>query len=539
MTARTGWFGRAGGSKGFGPAVLVAVLVLGLVGGAGIYYAATNLPRGTSDPKASCTNYETVRLAVDPALYGVVVQVLPEIQRPCITIEPTSQASGNVAFAYSQGAALPDVWVPDSAFWMTPTFLGRPGHLRIVNPSVASTPVLLVGGPRATQYASWGAAETSGLVSTPDPLTTTAGALALAAPLAEAAKVGRTVDEARQILVPFAQAYSDRKSRGLDEQVSLESLTARSPRVQVATEQDLLSATSTRLRVLTPRTGAPVQHFAVTVATGRSEAARRTARDLAAYLGTDQGLTLLHQNGLRGGDLRPIPGSGAGQILPLRAPPARGVASRLLSWRTLGVPSSILAVIDASGSMDFAAGDRTRMELLSEAAGLALDFLPDHARVGLWIFSIHKGGPRQDWRVLEPTQRLDKLQFGRTQRFALRARAKELVDLTGGGTGLYDTALAAYRQGLRDYQKTYSNAVVLMTDGANEDPGSISLPALIAKLKSLQDPARPVRIIAIGISDDADLTALNQIAAATGGKAFLARDPADISTVFARAVLSR
>ena len=47
--------------------------------------------------------------------------------------------------------------------------------------------------------------------------------------------------------------------------------------------------------------------------------------------------------------------------------------------------------------------------------------------------------------------------------------------LTGGGTGLYDTALAAYRTALRNYDPHYSNAVVLMTDGRNEDPGSISL----------------------------------------------------------------
>jgi hypothetical protein len=170
---------------------------------------------------------------------------------------------------------------------------------------------------------------------------------------------------------------------------------------------------------------------------------------------------------------------------------------------------------------------------------LALDFLPGHARVGLWIFSTDKGGPGKDWRVLEPTQRLDKLQFGRTQRYALGEWAKQLVNLTGGGTGLYDTALAAYRQALRDYRKPYSNAVVLMTDGANDDPGSISLPALLARLEQLRDPDRPVRIVAIGISDDADLVALRKIAAATGGEAFLARDPADILTVFARAVLTR
>ena len=92
----------------------------------------------------------------------------------------------------------------------------------------------------------------------------------------------------------------------------------------------------------------------------------------------------------------------------------------MLSWKTLAVPSAILAVVDASGSMDFDAGAGTRMDLLAEAAGIGLSSLPDHARVGLWVFSIDKGGPGQDWRVLEPIRRLDDLRFGRTQRYALR-----------------------------------------------------------------------------------------------------------------------
>ena len=63
------------------------------------------------------------------------------------------------------------------------------------------------------------------------------------------------------------------------------------------------------------------------------------------------------------------------------------------------------------------------MDLLADAARIGLAFLPDHARVGLWIFSIDKGGPGQDWRDFEPMRRLDDLRFGRTQRYALRERA--------------------------------------------------------------------------------------------------------------------
>jgi Mg-chelatase subunit ChlD len=159
--------------------------------------------------------------------------------------------------------------------------------------------------------------------------------------------------------------------------------------------------------------------------------------------------------------------------------------------------------------------------------------------VGLWVFSIDKGGPGKDWRELEPIRRLDDLRFGRTQRYALRERAAEMPSLTDGGTGLYDTALAAYRTAVKNYRPHYSNSVVLMTDGRNEDPGSISLEQLLQQLEQLKDPDRPVRMVGIAISGDADLAALRRMARVTGGEAYLAAQPEDVLGVFAQAVLSR
>jgi hypothetical protein len=48
-----------------------------------------------------------------------------------------------------------------------------------------------------------------------------------------------------------------------------------------------------------------------------------------------------------------------------------------------------------------------------------------------------------------------------------------------------------------------------------------------------------VRIVGIAISGDADLAALQRMAHATGGDAYLAAQPEDILEVFAQAVLSR
>jgi len=62
---------------------------------------------------------------------------------------------------------------------------------------------------------------------------------------------------------------------------------------------------------------------------------------------------------------------------------------------------------------------------------------------------------------------------------------------------------------------------------------------LLRTLRAEADPARPVPVTPIGIGPDVDFPALQQIAAATGGKAYLARDPADIRGVFLDAVLER
>lgn len=527
-----------------GPIVLVSLLVVGLLLGGGVSYA---LWAGGDAPdsagRSACVTVDTVDVVVDPVLYRAVVEALSEGDQGCTRIQAVPRDAGQVALAVSQGAALPDVWIADSRFWMSPTYLGRRTGLRVVSPRVATTPVLLVGGPASRRFGSWGEAEISGLVTVPDPLTSTAGSLAVGAPEAEAAAMGRTAEQARQMLVPFAQKYGERRSHGLDEDTDLLSSRRTSPRVFVATERDLAEAQQQAgyLRDRTPRTGAPLLEYAMAVPREGVPGAGRTARSLVEYLSSPDGLQTLGEAGLRDGEGQPIAGA-AGTVDVTRflaTPPSPTLASAVQSWRTLSVPSSILAVVDASGSMDFAAGARTRMEILVEAADLGLSFLPGHARVGLWIFSIDKGGPDQDWRILEPVHRLDRLAHGRTQLFALRARAREMPGLTGGGTGLYDTALAAYRQALRDYRPYYSNAVVLMTDGANDDPGSIGLNALVRRLAELRDPDRPVRIVGIAISADADVAALRRIGGATGGTAYLAARPEDILEVFAKAVLSR
>ncbi|WP_107772087.1 substrate-binding domain-containing protein [Nocardioides sediminis] len=518
---------------------VVVLMVLALLAGGGVaslLWAGRDAPSVADD---GCTDYRTVDMAVSPALSGVLMPAMSEISPACTTVNVTYRTGGEVALGVASGGRAPDVWIPDARFWMTPLYLGETTEVRTVARSVARTPVLLVGGPAAQRFGSWGEAEVSGLVTMPDPSTTTAGSLAVVAPQSEAASVGRSLAAARQMVVPFAQKYSERRADGLDEDVNIATIGPESPRLLVTTEQQLAGAQqdATHLRDLTPAVGAPTLDFPMVVRKRAAEGSAKTARAVREYLASDEGLAALHKEGLRGPDGLPGPDSPAEVSTLMRSPSPRAIAATVQSWRTLSVPSSILAVVDASGSMDEESGGRTRMEVLAEAAGIGLTFLPDHARVGLWTFSTDQGGPGQDWRVLEPMERLDELRFGRTQRYALRERARQLPDMTEGGTALYATALAAYRQAVVDYRPEYSNAVVLMTDGA--DDGAGSLERLLERLEAAKDPERPVRIVGIAIGADGDLGSLERMAEVTGGHAYLAEQPEDILEVFAQAVLSR
>jgi hypothetical protein len=529
----------------FSPRVLLAVgivllLLTGLVIGGGVAYLLWASPDETEPVDDGCARYRTVDLTVASEMYDVVVEVLDDVAPACTSIEPAVRSGAEVAVGVSTGRDLPDIWIPESRIWLGRARLGEEVRVRVLAPSLARTPVLLVGGPRARRFATWGDAEASGLVSVPDPEVSTVGALALVAPLAEARVSGRTRAEAQQMVVPFAQTYGARRARGADVQVWPTMFRSLSPRLVVTTEQELaLVEDGQRLRDLTPDVGAPVLDFPLAVREDAAPGAREVALGLLDHLAGEDGAEALVAHGLRPAR-GPTPGTNRSDVSTyLRTPTARTVVTAVQSWQTLAVPSAILAVVDASGSMDFDSGTGTRMDLLADAARIGLSFLPDHARVGLWIFSIDKGGPGQDWRVLEPIHRLDDLRFGRTQRYALRERASEMSSLTDGGTGLYDTALAAYREAVRSYRRNYSNAVVLMTDGRNEDAGSIGLEQLLTRLRELRDPDRPVRIVGIAISEDADLGALQRMAQVTGGDAYLAAQPEDILAVFARAVLSR
>jgi Ca-activated chloride channel homolog len=116
---------------------------------------------------------------------------------------------------------------------------------------------------------------------------------------------------------------------------------------------------------------------------------------------------------------------------------------------------------------------------------------------------------------------------------------RALADLSyvrGGGTGLYDTTLAAVRAVRKGWDPERINSVVLLTDGHNDDDHGMSLARLLRTLKQEADPRRPVPVITIGLGEDSDRAALAAISRQTGGSTYAATKASDSYRVFREAM---
>jgi Ca-activated chloride channel family protein len=276
------------------------------------------------------------------------------------------------------------------------------------------------------------------------------------------------------------------------------------------------------------------------------DAKRRAAAGFLDYLRSEPIQARFQAAGFRTSEGRPGPQlTEANGLLPdqpsrVLAPPApKVVAAALESWNAARKRSNVLAVYDVSGSMKEevpGTGGRTKMDIVKEAAGKALALFAPETNLGTWVFSTNLAGNR-DWAESVPIGPTNaRLPDGKLRRQVL-AEALARLQATNGDTGLYDTTLAAFRALQRSYAPQRINIVVLLTDGINDDPGGgINRAELLRRLKAEQDKDRPVRIITIAYGANADAASLKMIADATGGLAFVSRDPRDILHVFTDAI---
>ncbi|MFD5866774.1 substrate-binding domain-containing protein [Agromyces sp. NPDC127015] len=545
-----------------------AATVVALVGGAGVAWAGGQFDRWLH-PEIPCTEPVELTVAADPAIASTVKAIAADYdaaEDSCSRTEVVAQASADTAAMLASGNASDvDAWIPDSPVWLvrmssTARSLGRPVPDLALERSIASSPVVFAARADRPDAVDGEDLSWNGLLNDafsallPDPEASSASLSALQA-MERRVDIGTT----RQFQQAMIELNDTMPSSIDDAFAALDG--AADGTVVIASEQQIArhnrEGGSTPLVALYPADGTLALSYPFLRVLDESELAKNLpAADAETDESADARARALHARELDALKLALWSakdafaadgfrdGTGSGELeqegvlvdaVPVDSAAAGAQVAILRTWGVLSLRSRILGVIDVSGSMEepTVTGLR-RIDLLTQAAAKTLSQFSGDVDLGMWIFSTARAGDR-DWEPLVP---IDSLGTD-DHRARINSAIASLPGRLGGATGLYDTVLAAVAQVRSTYDADRVNSVLLLTDGRNEDEHGISLETLLEKLKQLDDPSKPVPVVMVGIGPDTDVKAMRAIAKATGGAAYSAAKPQDLSTVLTDALSQR
>jgi len=498
---------------------------------AAVGFVSTTSDRGDSSSSAAsgCAQPRTLSVVAASDLVPAIETVSNSLQ--CVRVEVTAGDPSTVARQVAAGAAPSDVWIPDSSRWVT----GFPST------SVASSPVVLETS--ADKLRDWGVPATfEGL----------ARAAAAGRPLKFRADEPSRTATTQAALMELVEALSTTPTlrghlvalvRGMGSEPA-ESKHGRAVPGRASTEQAVWAqnaeAGTAKVRaVYAPGPGLALDYPFVVTAT--EAAVRRDAQSLLTALTEPAGVAVVEGLGFRspsGHDnslLTPATGVDAARssdALPLSREQA-GSALRLLA--TLSKPTRVLALVDVSGSMAQLVpglGPVSRIDLARTVVRGSLSLFPRGTVAGLWRFSSDLT-PSTNYEQMMPLTPLT----ARSRR-DFTASIDRLTAVPNGGTGLYDSVLAAVRYVRSGYDPSRVNSVVVLSDGKNEYASAhgITKAHLLTALRKDAELDRPVRVISVAYGPDSDVAALRSISNTTGGMVYTARDPRDLPVIFRDAI---
>ncbi len=213
--------------------------------------------------------------------------------------------------------------------------------------------------------------------------------------------------------------------------------------------------------------------------------------------------------------------------------PAPAVLARLLDdWQDQRKPARVVLLMDVSGSMGEVADPETgatKLDLAKQATIAALDDFNDDDEVGLRVFTTNLPDGKDVLTLVEPGRVGDV-------REELQRKIRDLVPLEG--TPLYRATQEAYEALVGTYDPTRINAVVLLSDGVNDDgepdDDREELQSLLDSLSAESEgqQGQAVRVFPISYGSGADLATLRRIAEASQAAVYDSSDPRSITKVF-------
>jgi hypothetical protein len=518
------------------------LLVLALVGWFTYDFLADQLRT------SSCDTTTKITVAVSPDIAPVVASTAQQLsgQDTCydVTVSDRESEATAESLVVSDGSQPPDVWIPNSTIWLQRAQARGAWRVPVTGTSIASSPVVMaVTEDAATRLGwpqkplTWADVLGSDLkLGIPDPGREPVGVSLLfgardmtkAAP-DPAAALTTTLRRLSPNTASTVGDLFDRLPGSGSDATPLDGFPLSENGVLRNNARD-----RTPLAAVYANPAVPSLDYPYVVLPDTAGAKREAAEKFLTVLMQQDTADALSDAGFRtpDGDMLRKRGTAdltsVAKITPAEIPQASAVDDLLNVWAGVNLSGRVQVLLDVSGSMaEPVPGTSTnRMGITVQAASLGIGLMKPSTKLGVWLFSTNLDGDK-DYKELLPV-----LPISEQAANGGLEKLKTVQALPNGGTGMYDSVLAAYQSARLNYEPGRINVVILLTDGRNDDRNSITRDSLLSELAKLQDPRRPILIVGIGIGPDIDVGELQAIAGATGGQAFTTPDPTKISNIF-------
>lgn len=539
-----GWRGRS-------PViVLSALLVLGLLGWFTYDFLSDRLQA------SSCDTTTLLNVTASPDIAPVIARTARNLstEDTCYRVQVSNRESATTAEALvvSDGTEQPDVWIPDSTVWLQRAEARGAFAAQVSGTSIASSPVVMgltedmateLGWPeKALTWADvLGSQELA--LGMPDPALEPVGVSVLygvhellKAEPDPAAAITTQLRRLSDNTMPAESDLFDRLPGTASELTPLDGFFVS----EAAVLRQNAKPNAVPMVAVYAQPAVPALDYPYVVLPDTPAQKRSAAEKFLTVLMTQTTADALSDAGFRTPDGEMLRKRGdeerttSAKMTPAELPSSEDVDALLNEWSGVNLSGRVQVLLDVSGSMaePVPGTGRNRMAVTLQAAELGIGLMKQTTKLGIWLFSTNLDGDK-DYKELLPVASIAEQRSS-----GAIGKIRQVQAIPNGATGLYDSTLAAYRAARQNFEPGRINTVVVMTDGRNEDPNSISRDQLLAELAKLQDPQRPIRIVGIGIGPDIDVGELQAIAGATGGQAFTTPDPTKIGDIF-YAALSR
>jgi hypothetical protein len=480
-----------------------------------------------------------VSVAVDPKIAAVVRQLVEDLpENKCASVGVRTASSSVIAEDVARqagrglGGTLPDIWIADSSVWFEKVAATAEGKERLGDgsvSSVATSPIVIAMNKGKAQSLGWPTAQPkwSDLIPKSDKIKlaftdipNNASGLASVPTIASGGAGATFLELSRKFMLPV---YDNRAPVALVANGEVDAVASSEQEVFLQSQgsQDVVAGYDSTLGLL----DYPMAQI-TPLGEEPDEEVSQVLADLAEATTSENGRAALAAAGFRGSDgttkgLEDVAGIDSSQkpgAVVTLSPEAAAVVE---NWPALSQRVNLLVLFDQSGSM----GELLPDGVTTRAAGGQAPLVPlfgagaPDDQIGLWGFTNLIGNG--DYEELSPIKQMNFVDDdGVRHQQEILAAIPNLQPIEGGATPLYDTVSAAYPQMVKNYVPGRFNAIVLITDGRNEDPGSPRLNELLNQLRRQYDGTRPVIILSIGYGPEVDQESLKKISEATGGAHF-------------------